>query len=53
MSTKRMSTVKVDQNAYQRAMREQGKLKPEYFPVNNRAARRAAASKRKPLEKAI
>lgn len=36
--------VKVDQTAYRRAMLEQRRLKPDYFPVGNRAARRAAKS---------
>jgi hypothetical protein len=35
---------RVDQVAYRRAMRDQGKTKPEYFAVNNRKARRLAAA---------
>lgn len=36
--------IKVDQTAYHRAMREQRQIKPDYFPVGNRAARRAEKS---------
>lgn len=36
------ANVKVDQTSYRRAMREQRQIKPDYFPVGNRAARRAA-----------
>jgi hypothetical protein len=35
--------IKVDQTAYHRAMRQQGKVKPDFFPVGNREARRLAA----------
>jgi hypothetical protein len=35
-----VTKLKVDQPAYQRAMRQQGKVKPDYFPVGNREARR-------------
>lgn len=34
--------VRVDQQAYRHAMRDQGKVKPKDFPINNRAARRRA-----------
>jgi len=35
--------IRVDQTAYHRAMRDQGKIKPDFFPVGNREARRLAA----------
>ena len=38
--------VRLDQTAYQRAMRQQGKVKVDAFPVDNRAARRLAKSKK-------
>lgn len=41
---------KVDQTAYRKAMREQRKIKPEDFPIDNRAARRRAAKGKQPGE---
>ena len=41
---------KVVQAAYRRAMRDQGKVRPEDFPINNRAARRRLAKGLKPGE---
>lgn len=41
---------KVVQAAYRNAMRQQGKLKPDDFPVGNRAARRRAKKGLKPGE---
>lgn len=40
--------VKVDQPAYRRAMLEQRQVRPDFFPVDNRAARRTAADDRTP-----
>jgi hypothetical protein len=39
---------KVVQQAYRRAMREQGKVKVEDWPINNRAAKRRAKKGLKP-----
>lgn len=41
---------KVVQAAYQNAMRQQRRVKPEDFPINNRAARRRAKKGKKPGE---
>ena len=41
---------KVVQAAYRNAMRQQGKVKPDDFPMNNRAARRRAAKGLQPGE---
>jgi hypothetical protein len=41
---------KVVQTAYQRAMREQGRVKPDDWPINNRAARRRLKKGLKPGE---
>jgi len=41
---------KVVQAAYRNAMRQQGKLKPDDFPINNRAARRRAKKGLRPGE---
>lgn len=38
--------VRVDQTAYQRAMRQQGKVRVDAFAIDNRKARRLAKSKK-------
>jgi hypothetical protein len=50
VDTTRTGKAKVVQAAYQNAMRQQGKVKPEDFPINNRAARRRLAKGKKPGE---
>lgn len=46
----RTGKAKVVQTAYRAAMRQQRRVKPEDFPINNRAARRRLKKGKKPGE---